>query len=109
MMDALRMAIRSTVWFAVPPSGYGGIEWIVSLLADGLVDAGHDVTLFASGDSHTKAHLSFVFEQAPSEQIGKTMPDLRHALACFDQAGEFDRSEERRVGKECRSRWSPYH
>src|SRR5437763_3444543 len=86
----MRIAILSPVWFAVPPSGYGGIEWIVSLLADGLVDAGHDVTLFASGDSHTKAHLSFVFEQAPSEQIGKTMPDLRHALACFDQAAEFD-------------------
>src|SRR6266513_3435783 len=86
----MRIAILSPVWFAVPPSGYGGIEWIVSLLADGLVDAGHDVTLFASGDSHTKTHLSFVFEQAPSEQIGKTMPDLRHALACFDQAAEFD-------------------
>src|SRR3954462_7686193 len=90
MMDALRIAILSPVWFAVPPSGYGGIEWIVSLLADGLVDAGHDVTLFASGDSHTKAHLSWVFEHAPSEQIGKSLPDLRHALACFDQAGEFD-------------------
>ena len=47
----------SPVWFPVPPTGYGGIEWIVWLLADGLVDAGHDVTLFASGDSHTKAKL----------------------------------------------------
>jgi glycosyltransferase involved in cell wall biosynthesis len=90
MMNPMRIAILSPVWFAVPPSGYGGIEWIVSLLADGLADAGHDVTLFASGDSHTKAHLSYVFEQAPSEQIGKSLPDLRHALACFDQAGEFD-------------------
>jgi glycosyltransferase involved in cell wall biosynthesis len=86
----MRIAILSPVWFAVPPSGYGGIEWIVSLLADGLADAGHDVTLFASGDSHTKAGLSYVFEQAPSEQIGKSLPDLRHALACFDRAGDFD-------------------
>jgi glycosyltransferase involved in cell wall biosynthesis len=86
----MRIAILSPVWFAVPPSGYGGIEWIVSLLADGLAEAGHEVTLFASGDSHTKAHLSYVFEHAPSEQIGKSLPDLRHALACFDQAGEFD-------------------
>jgi glycosyltransferase involved in cell wall biosynthesis len=90
MMNPMRIAILSPVWFAVPPSGYGGIEWIVSLLSDGLADAGHDVTLFASGDSHTKAHLSYVFENAPSEQIGKSLPDLRHALACFDQAGEFD-------------------
>jgi glycosyltransferase involved in cell wall biosynthesis len=86
----MRIAILSPVWFAVPPSGYGGIEWIVSLLADGLVDAGHDVTLFASGDSLTKAKLSYVFEQAPSEQIGKSLPELRHALACFDSTGDFD-------------------
>ena len=48
----------SPPWFPVPPTGYGGIEWVVSLLADGLADAGHDVTLFASGDSHTKARLA---------------------------------------------------
>ena len=49
----MRIAILSPAWFAVPPSGYGGIEWIVSLLADGLVDAGHDVTLYASGDLYS--------------------------------------------------------
>jgi glycosyltransferase involved in cell wall biosynthesis len=86
----MRIAILSPVWFAVPPSGYGGIEWVVSLLADGLVDGGHEVTLFASGDSLTKADLAFVFETAPSELIGKSMPELRHALACFERAGEFD-------------------
>jgi len=86
----MHIAIVSPVWFAVPPSGYGGIEWVVSLPADGLFDAGHDVTLFASGDSHSKAHLSYVFEQAPSEQIGKSLPELRHALACFDRARDFD-------------------
>jgi glycosyltransferase involved in cell wall biosynthesis len=74
----------------VPPTGYGGIEWVVSLLADGLVETGHEVTLFASGDSRTKATLSSVFEEAPSEVIGKTQPELTHALACFDRAEEFD-------------------
>ena len=86
----MRVAILSPVWFAVPPSGYGGIEWVVSLLADGLVAAGHDVTLFASGDSLSKATLVSVFDQAPSELIGKTQPELLHALACFDRADEFD-------------------
>src|SRR6187402_2003668 len=61
----MRVAVLSPVWFPVPPDAYGGIEWIVSLLADGLVDAGHDVTLFASGDSRTKAHLSSVYGVAP--------------------------------------------
>jgi glycosyltransferase involved in cell wall biosynthesis len=89
-VDPLRIAILAPVWFAVPPVGYGGIEWIVSLLADGLVDAGHDVTLFASGDSQTKAKLSCVFDTAPSLLIGNTETELRHALACFARADEFD-------------------
>ena len=67
------------MWFAVPPSGYGGIEWVVSLLADGLTAAGHDVTLFASGDSRSKATISSVYPEAPSALIGRTQPDLCHA------------------------------
>ena len=86
----MRIAVLAPPWFAVPPSGYGGIEWIVWLLADGLVDHGHDVTLFASGDSRTKAKLASVFDHAPSEQIGRSLPDLRHILACYERAEEFD-------------------
>jgi glycosyltransferase involved in cell wall biosynthesis len=78
------------VWFSVPPNGYGGIEWIVSLLADGLVDEGHEVTLFASGDSTTKADLEWVFDVAPSEWIGHTFWELRHAVSCLAQSGRFD-------------------
>jgi glycosyltransferase involved in cell wall biosynthesis len=86
----LRIAILAPAWFAVPPTGYGGIEWIVSLLADGLVDAGHDVTLFASGDSRTKAKLAAVYRDAPSREIGRTFPEIKHALSCFAVADEFD-------------------
>src|SRR5512133_386422 len=86
----MRIAVLSPVWFAVPPTGYGGIELVVSLLTDGLVDAGHEVTLFASGDSLTKANLSYIFEEAPSELIGRSLPELRHALACYTRADEFD-------------------
>jgi glycosyltransferase involved in cell wall biosynthesis len=88
--DPLRVAVLAPPWFAVPPTGYGGIELVVSLLADGLVEAGHDVTLFASGDSLTKGKLSAVFPTAPSELIGRSMPDLRHAITCYDRADEFD-------------------
>ena len=86
----MRIAILAPVWFAVPPTGYGGIEWVVSLLADGLVDAGHEVTMFASGDSRTKAELAAIFPQAPSRQIGRTFEELKHALYCFERADEFD-------------------
>jgi glycosyltransferase involved in cell wall biosynthesis len=88
--DRLRIAVVSPPWFPVPPSGYGGIEWVVSLLADGLVAAGHDVTLFASGDSRTKAKLVAVYETAPSRWIGRSFWELRHGLACYGRADEFD-------------------
>jgi len=86
----VRIAVLSPVWFPVPPSGYGGIEWIVSLLADGLADAEHEVTLFASGDSRTRARLGSVFETAPSEWIGHTYWELQHALRCLEHGSEFD-------------------
>ena len=86
----MKVAVLSPVWFPVPPTGYGGIEWVVSLLADGLVDAGHDVTLFASGDSRTKAELAWVYEIAPSAEIGRAQVEVRHALGCFERADEFD-------------------
>ena len=86
----MRIAILSPPWFPVPPTGYGGIEWIVWLLAEGLTAQGHEVTLFASGDSRTSATLSAVYPTAPSELIGRTMPDLHHVLAALERAGEFD-------------------
>jgi glycosyltransferase involved in cell wall biosynthesis len=88
----MRVALLSPVWFPVPPKLYGGIEWIVHLLAEGLVEAGVDVTLFASGDSRTAAKLESVYAVAPSEWIGQTFWELNHAVACFEQAaaGRFD-------------------
>ena len=86
----MRIAVLAPCWFPVPPVGYGGIEWVVSLLADGLVDSGHDVTLFASGDSLTKAKLAAVHRVAPSEWIGRSFWELRHVLHCLERADEFD-------------------
>ena len=63
---------------------------MVALLADGLVDAGHDVTLFASGDSQTRARLESVFHTAPSEWIGHTYWEMQHAIHAFRKADEFD-------------------
>jgi glycosyltransferase involved in cell wall biosynthesis len=86
----VKIALLSPVWFPVPPTGYGGIEWVVALLADGLVDAGHEVTLFASGDSRTKAKLAAVFPENQAARIGSSWIDLRHALSCYVRAEAFD-------------------
>jgi len=53
----MRIAQIAPLYEAVPPALYGGTERIVSYLSDALVDLGHEVTLFASGESQTKAQL----------------------------------------------------
>jgi glycosyltransferase involved in cell wall biosynthesis len=53
----MRIAQIVPLHIPVPPPKYGGTERVVYNLVEGLVRAGHDVTLFASGDSHTSARL----------------------------------------------------
>src|SRR4030095_5302186 len=53
----MRIAQVAPLYESVPPKCYGGTERIVSYLTEELVDQGHDVTLFASGDSVTDARL----------------------------------------------------
>ena len=60
----MKIAQIAPLWERVPPFRYGGIELIVGLLTDELVRRGHEVTLFASGDSITTANLKSVHDQA---------------------------------------------
>jgi len=60
----MKIAQIAPLWERVPPFRYGGIELIVALLTDELVRRGHEVTLFASGDSITKARLKSVHDKA---------------------------------------------
>jgi glycosyltransferase involved in cell wall biosynthesis len=60
----MRIAQIAPLYESVPPSLYGGTERVVASLADALVDLGHDVTLFASGDSRTSARLVATRERA---------------------------------------------
>src|SRR5688572_28135176 len=53
----MRIAQVAPLIESVPPEGYGGTEAVVSYLTEELVRQGHDVTLFASGDSKTSAEL----------------------------------------------------
>lgn len=57
MSPRLRIAQLAPLYESVPPRGYGGTERIVSYLTEELAGRGHDVTLFASGDSQTRAKL----------------------------------------------------
>jgi glycosyltransferase involved in cell wall biosynthesis len=87
----MRVAVIAPVWFPVPPFGYGGIELVVSLLADGLVDAGHDVTLYASGGSQTKANLVTSMPEPPDpSELGNPWYDAFHALSAYLDVGDAD-------------------
>jgi glycosyltransferase involved in cell wall biosynthesis len=75
----------------VPPIGYGGTELVVSLLTEELVKSGHDVTLFASGDSVTSAKLVSVCpEFLRGKQREKSIYNLRNVVACLERATGFD-------------------
>jgi hypothetical protein len=77
-------------WFPVPPTGYGGIEWVVSSLADGLTALGHDVTLVANGDSETSAELVSVFDGSTPQRLGDVWMDAAHAVTAYLHANDVD-------------------
>jgi glycosyltransferase involved in cell wall biosynthesis len=87
----MRIAVVAPPWYPVPPSGYGGIEWVVALLADGLTERGHEVTLFAPPGSETEAQLVPPLRGVPPEElIGDPWYEAAHAVSAYDRAGEFD-------------------
>jgi glycosyltransferase involved in cell wall biosynthesis len=87
----MRIALIAPPWYPVPPAGYGGIEWVVALLADGLTDRGHDVTLFAPPGSTTKARLvSPLGERLPPDSIGNPWYEASHAMSAYEGSDRFD-------------------
>ena len=59
----------STPWFEVPPKGYGGIESVCHVLAEGLTSRGHDVTLIGAGTDHDSAGFVPTFTE-PADGLG---------------------------------------
>src|SRR2546427_9715833 len=64
VVSPMRIAQVAPLFESVPPQLYGGTERVVSYLTEELVRRGHDVTLFASGDSQTAARLVAITERA---------------------------------------------
>ncbi len=89
----MRIAQVAPLYESVPPRLYGGTERIVSYLTEELVRRGHDVTLFASGDSVTRAKLVSVYPRALRSD--PTVVDQYVCLMAqiglvYDGASEFD-------------------
>src|ERR1700757_472435 len=80
----MRIAQVAPLYESVPPSLYGGTERVVSYLTEELVHQGHEVTLFASGDSATKANLVAACRR--SLRLNKQCVDqLSHQILIFER------------------------
>jgi glycosyltransferase involved in cell wall biosynthesis len=89
----MRIAQIAPLWERVPPPAYGGTELVVSLLTEELVKRGHEVTLFASGDSITTAQLESVHPRALrlDENVKEYgIYEMLNIARVYDRASEFD-------------------
>lgn len=91
----MRIGIIGPIWLPIPPVGYGGSELVIYNLVEGLVDRGHDVTLFAAGGSKTRATLRAVLDRPLLEIKGRfdfsdPSYDLLNASEAFKASSEFD-------------------
>ena len=74
-------------WIPVPPPGYGGIEFVLSLLCDALVARGHDVELFCAPGSSSRAKVRPLLERPHPESIERSVFEADHVACAF---GEID-------------------
>ena len=89
----MKIAQVAPLWESVPPKLYGGTERIVSYITEELVRMGHEVTLFASGDSDTAARLEAVCPQALRLNTGifnRDAPMLMLQERSLGAEGDFD-------------------
>lgn len=87
-----RVAVLSPVAWRTPPRQYGAWETVASNVTEGLVSRGWDVTLFASRDSVTRAHLHAVVDRGYEEDRGvdPKVAEYLHISEVFECAAEFD-------------------
>jgi len=87
-----RVAVLSPVAWRTPPRQYGAWETVASNITEGLVSCGWDVTLFATRDSVTRAHLHAVIDRGYEEDpaIDPKVAEYLHISEVFEHAAEFD-------------------
>jgi glycosyltransferase involved in cell wall biosynthesis len=87
-----RVAVLSPVAWRTPPRQYGAWETVASNITEGLAARGWDVTLFATGDSITRAHLHAVVDRGYEENpaIDPKVAEYLHISEVFEHAAEFD-------------------
>ena len=86
--ERLRIAMLAPPWIPVPPPGYGGIEFVVALLCDALVEHGHDVDLFCAPGSESRARVRPLLDSAHPDEIHRSLIEADHTGRAFDAIRE---------------------
>ena len=88
----MKIAILAPIAWRTPPEKYGPWEQVASNIAEGMVKKGLDVTLFATGNSHTSGKLEYVSETAYAEDksIDPKVWECLHISNVMERASEFD-------------------
>jgi glycosyltransferase involved in cell wall biosynthesis len=86
----MRIALVAPPWAPVPPELYGGIEAAVDSLAQGFQAAGHEVLLFATGDSTSPVPRKWLLPKAEGSRMGFAVVEIRHVMAAYDAVQDFD-------------------
>jgi glycosyltransferase involved in cell wall biosynthesis len=91
-MKNKRIAVLSPVAWRTPPRQYGAWETVASNVTEGLVARGWDVTLYATGDSITRANLRWIIAKGYEEDrsINPKVAEYLHISKLFEEAEEFD-------------------
>lgn len=91
-LSNMKIAILSPIAWRTPPLKYGPWEQVASNIAEGMVEQGVDVTLFATGNSHTGGKLAYVSPTAYAEDldIEPKVWECLHISNLMEQAGDFD-------------------
>jgi glycosyltransferase involved in cell wall biosynthesis len=91
-IDKIKVALLSPVVWRTPPRKYGPWEQVASNIAEGLVEKGIDVTLFATGDSVTNGKLEFIVEKPYGENPGldAKVCECMHISRLMEKAAEYD-------------------
>lgn len=88
----MKIAVLAPICWRTPPRHYGPWEQVASNIAEGLIKEGHDVTLFATGDSITSGKLSSVCSRPYEEDktLDPKVWECLHIANLMEHAGEFD-------------------
>jgi glycosyltransferase involved in cell wall biosynthesis len=86
----MRIALIAPPWVPIPPPAYGGTEGVIDRLARGILATGHQVVLFATGDTSCPVPTAWYYEQGQMDRIGSGLVEMRQLIDAYDTVSTCD-------------------